>query len=208
MLEKHKNLIENYFLNNREVSDAYIMVGSNNDYSFEVFGNELKIKVDGNTSITNVDNGSINIWNIKEGDSKASILINKVDSLDVVAMIAIIDSNNNAYVTIKQTPTNMYISYGDKSIGYYINNVNSETIINIIEDCLNKKGFLVNTNKRNILDFIRVDIDDIFITMNYNKENYINELNHQLNNINANYVMESESIKKKLKVINGYKCSN
>lgn len=208
MLEKHKNLIENYFLNNREVSDAYTMVGSNNDYSFEVFSNEMKIKVDDNTSIKNIDNGNINIWKITEGNLKTSIIINKVDNLDVVALIAVIDENNNAYVTIKQTPTNTYISYQDELICYYVNNINGATIINIIEDYFNKKGFLVNTNKRNILDFIRVDIDDIFITINNNKNKYIKDLNHELNNINANYVMESENIKKKLKVINSYKYSN
>lgn len=206
MLEKHKKLIENYFFNKREVNDANTMEGSNNNYSFEVCGNELKIKVDDNTNIKNSDNGDINIWYIKEGNSQASIVINKVDSLDVVAMIAIIDPNNNAYVTIKQTPTNLYISYSDQSIGYDVNSVNSNLIINIIEDYFNKNKIFNKINKREILNFIRVDIDDIFITMDYNKDNYINELNHQLNNINANYVIDSENIKRKLKTINSYHC--
>ena len=72
-----------------------------------------------------------------------SIIINKINTLDVVAMIAIVDCNK-ASLTIKQTPTNMYISYNDNAIGYDINKVSADLIVNIIEDYLNKKRLLSN----------------------------------------------------------------
>ena len=204
MLDKHKNIIENYMMGKRKVSDSYTMVGSNNNYSFEVFNNELKIKLDDCASIRNTDNGNTNYWIIKDNNTQVSIIINKIDSMDVVALISIINEKNNADVIIKQTPTNIYISYQDKSIGYYINKVNSDTIINIIEDYLNKKRMFSNINKTDIFNFLKIDIVDIFITINNNKEKYIKNLNYQLNNLNANYVMNSEHIKKKLKTIDGY----
>ena len=115
MLEKHKYIIENKLLNNNEVSNAYSMVGSNNNYSFEVLSNELKIKYNNNTVLSNTDDGIISVWKIKEGYDNTALIINKVDSLDVVAIIQIVDcSNNLVNVSIKQTPTNMYISYADE----------------------------------------------------------------------------------------------
>lgn len=179
-------------------------IGGINKYSFAVFKNELNINMNENITLKNIDNNDINIWKIKEGNRESSIIINKVNSLDVVAMIAIIDCNK-AFLTIKQTPTNMYISYNDESIGYNINKVSRDLIINIIEDYFNKKRFLCNINKSDIFKFIRVDIDDIFTTIEKNKEYYINNLNHQLNNLNAKYVIESKKIKKKLKTIKDYK---
>ena len=97
------------------------------------------------------------------------------------------------------------VSYSDESIGYDINKCRPDFIINIIEDYFNKKGSLSDNNKRNILNLIKVDIDEIFSILYHNKNNYINDLEHQLNSVKASYVMESESIKRKLKVINGYK---
>lgn len=179
-------------------------IGGINKYSFAVFKNELNINMNENITLKNIDNNDINIWKIKEGNRESSIIINKVNSLDVVAMIAIIDCNK-AFLTIKQTPTNMYISYNDESIGYNINKVSRDLIINIIEDYFNKKRFLCNINKSDIFKFIRVDIDDIFTTIEKNKEYYINNLHHQLNNLNAKYVIESKKIKKKLKTIKDYK---
>ena len=111
MLDKHKNIIENYMMGKRKVSDSYTMVGSNNNYSFEVFNNELKIKLDDCASIRNTDNGNTNYWIIKDNNTQVSIIINKIDSMDVVALISIINEKNNADVIIKQTPTNIYISY-------------------------------------------------------------------------------------------------
>ena len=55
-----------------------------------------------------------------------------------------------------------------------------------------------------ILRFIRIDIDEIFATIEKNKEKYIDSLNHQLNNLNAKYIMESEKLKKKIKIIKNY----
>lgn len=190
MLDKHKNIINNYFLTKHD-----------DNYYFEVCGNELKIIIDNNTCVKNIDENSVNVWKIHEGNRDATIIINKINSLDVVAMIAIIDLNNNAYVTIKQTPTNMYISYNDDSIGYDINKLSSDLIINIIEGYLNKRRLLCNVNKNDIFKFIRVDIDDIFITIENNKEKYIHNLKHQLNNLNEKFVIDSEKIKEKIKTI-------
>ena len=204
MLEKHKKIIEKYALEKKGENNSNVGIGGINKYSFAVFKNELNINMNENITLKNIDNNDINIWKIKEGNRESSIIINKVNSLDVVAMIAIIDCNK-AFLTIKQTPTNMYISYNDESIGYNINKVSRDLIINIIEDYFNKKRFLCNINKSDIFKFIRVDIDDIFTTIEKNKEYYINNLNHQLNNLNAKYVIESKKIKKKLKTIKDYK---
>ena len=206
MLEKHKKLIEGFILNRtNEVNNVYSMIGSNN-YSFEILNNELVINIDDNTVLSNTDNGVISIWNIKDGHNETSLIINKIDNLDVVAMIAIVDCNNNlANVTIKQTPTNMYISYIDETIGYDINQCDGDLIVNIIEDYFNKKNLLVGKNKEDIFKFIRIDTDEIFNILYNNKDKYINNLNRELNNLNASYVIESEFIKKKLKTISNYK---
>ena len=205
MLEKHKFLIENKIINN-EINNYNPLRGDDDYYSFEVFNNELKVIIDNDTILSNNDDGIISVWNIKKEYDNTSIMINKINSLDVVAMIAIIDCTNKLVnVTIKQTPTNMYVSYSDESIGYDINKCRPDFIINIIEDYFNKKGSLSDNNKRNILNLIKVDIDEIFSILYHNKNNYINDLEHQLNSVKASYVMESESIKRKLKVINGYK---
>lgn len=205
MLEKHKKMIEKYILNNNEVNNVYSLVGGNNNYSFEVFNNELKINIDDNTILSNNDDGIISVWNIKEGYNNTALIINRVDSLDVVAIIQIVDcSNNLVNVAIKQTPTNMYISYADESIGYDVNKCNTNFIINIIKDYFNKKRLLRYKNKEDIFNFIRVDIDEIFAILYNNKNNYINNLEHELNSLNASYVIESKSIKRKLKTISSY----
>lgn len=198
-------MIEKYILNNNEVNNVYSLVGGNNNYSFEVFNNELKINIDDNTILSNNDDGIISVWNIKEGYNNTALIINRVDSLDVVAIIQIVDcSNNLVNVAIKQTPTNMYISYADESIGYDVNKCNTNFIINIIKDYFNKKRLLRYKNKEDIFNFIRVDIDEIFAILYNNKNNYINNLEHELNSLNASYVIESKSIKRKLKTISSY----
>ena len=205
MLEKHKKLIEKNILNGTQVDDAYSMIGSGNDYSFKVVGNELKIISNDNVVLENINDSNISVWRIENDIKKISIIINKVDSLDVVAMIAIVDCNNDlANVSIKQTPTNLYISYDEESIGYDVNSCSADLIINIMEDYFNKKGLLNGKSKEDIFNFIRIDIDEIFTILNSNKNNYINDLEHQLNNLSANYVMESEKIKRKINTLHGY----
>lgn len=206
MLEKHKKLIEKNILNGTQVNDTYSMIGSENGYSFKVVGNELKIISNDNVVLENINDSNISVWKIENDIKKISIIINKVDSLDVVAMIAIVDCNNDlANVSIKQTPTNLYISYDEESIGYDVNSCSADLIINIIEDYFNKKGLLNGKSKEDIFNFIRIDIDEIFTILNSNKNNYINDLEHQLNNLSANYVMESEKIKRKINTLHGYK---
>ena len=205
MLEKHKNLIEKNILNGTIIDDTYSMIGSGNGYSFKVVGNELKIFGNDNVALENVNDGSISIWKIENDSKRISIIINKVDSLDVVAMIAIVDCNNDLVnVSIKLTPTNLYISYDEDSINYDVNKCNSDLIINTMEDYFNKKGLLNGKSKEDIFNFIRIDIDEIFTILNCNKNNYINNLEHQLNNLSANYVMESEKIKRKINTLHGY----
>lgn len=204
MLEKHKKLIENYALDKNEENNSNVDIDRNDSYySFDVFNNELKINLDEKIIIKNIDNNDINIWQINNKDMQISIIINKINTLDVVAMIAIVDCNK-ASLTIKQTPTNMYISYNDNAIGYDINKISADLIVNIIEDYLNKKRLLSNVYTMEILRFIRIDIDEIFATIEKNKEKYIDSLNHQLNNLNAKYIMESEKLKKKIKIIKNY----
>lgn len=205
MLEKHKKLIEKNILNGTQVNDTYSMIGSGNGYSFKVVGNELKIISNDNVVLENINDSNISVWKIENDIKKISIIINKVDSLDVVAMIAIVDCNNDlANVSIKQTPTNLYISYDEESIGYDVNSCSADLIINIMEDYFNKKGLLNGKSKEDIFNFIRIDIDEIFTILNSNKNNYINDLEHQLNNLSANYVMESEKIKRKINTLHGY----
>lgn len=205
MLEKHKKLIEKNILNGTHVNDTYSMIGSGNGYSFKVVGNELKIISNDNVVLENINDSNISVWKIENDIKKISIIINKVDSLDVVAMIAIVDCNNDlANVSIKQTPTNLYISYDEESIGYDVNSCSADLIINIMEDYFNKKGLLNGKSKEDIFNFIRIDIDEIFTILNSNKNNYINDLEHQLNNLSANYVMESEKIKRKINTLHGY----
>ena len=205
MLEKHKKLIEKNILNGTQVNDTYSMIGSGNGYSFKVVGNELKIISNDNVVLENINDSNISVWRIENDIKKISIIINKVDSLDVVAMIAIVDCNNDlANVSIKQTPTNLYISYDEESIGYDVNSCSADLIINIMEDYFNKKGLLNGKSKEDIFNFIRIDIDEIFTILNSNKNNYINDLEHQLNNLSANYVMESEKIKRKINTLHGY----
>ncbi len=205
MLEKHKKLIEKNILNGTQVNDTYSMIGSENGYSFKVVGNELKIISNDNVVLENINDSNISVWKIENDIKKISIIINKVDSLDVVAMIAIVDCNNDlANVSIKQTPTNLYISYDEESIGYDVNSCSADLIINIMEDYFNKKGLLNGKSKEDIFNFIRIDIDEIFTILNSNKNNYINDLEHQLNNLSANYVMESEKIKRKINTLHGY----
>lgn len=206
MLEKHKKIIEKNILNGTHVNDTYSMIGSENGYSFKVVGNELKIISNDNVVLENINDSNISVWKIENDIKKISIIINKVDSLDVVAMIAIVDCNNDlANVSIKQTPTNLYISYDEESIGYDVNSCSADLIINIMEDYFNKKGLLNGKSKEDIFNFIRIDIDEIFTILNSNKNNYINDLEHQLNNLSANYVMESKKIKRKINTLHGYK---
>lgn len=205
MLEKHKKLIEKNILNGTQVDDAYSMIGSGNDYSFKVVGNELKIISNDNVVLENINDSNISIWNIEKDSKKISTIINKVDSLDVIAMIAIVDCNNDLVnVSIKLTPTNLYISYNEDSISYNVNQCSVDLIINIMEDYLNKKRLLKEKSKEDIFNFIRLDIDEIFTILNSNKNNYINNLEHQLNNLSANYVMEREKIKRKINTLHGY----
>ena len=205
MLEKHKKLIEKNILNGTQVDDAYSMIGSGNDYSFKVVGNELKIISNDNVVLENINDSNISIWNIEKDSKKISTIINKVDSLDVIAMIAIVDCNNDLVnVSIKLTPTNLYISYNEDSISYNVNQCSADLIINIMEDYLNKKRLLKEKSKEDIFNFIRLDIDEIFTILNSNKNNYINNLEHQLNNLSANYVMEREKIKRKINTLHGY----
>ncbi len=205
MLEKYKKIIEKNILNGTHVNDTYSMIGSGNGYSFKVVGNELKIISNDNVVLENINDSNISVWKIENDIKKISIIINKVDSLDVVAMIAIVDCNNDlANVSIKQTPTNLYISYDEESIGYDVNSCSADLIINIMEDYFNKKGLLNGKSKEDIFNFIRIDIDEIFTILNSNKNNYINDLEHQLNNLSANYVMESEKIKRKINTLHGY----
>ncbi len=205
MLEKYKKIIEKNILNGTQVNDTYSMIGSGNGYSFKVVGNELKIISNDNVVLENINDSNISVWKIENDIKKISIIINKVDSLDVVAMIAIVDCNNDlANVSIKQTPTNLYISYDEESIGYDVNSCSADLIINIMEDYFNKKGLLNGKSKEDIFNFIRIDIDEIFTILNSNKNNYINDLEHQLNNLSANYVMESEKIKRKINTLHGY----
>ena len=157
-------------------------------------------------AISNSVDNNISNWVIVKKNNKVMININRINSIDVIALISINSSNNNsAVVQIKQTPINLYVSYNDESIGYDVNNYNTDIIISIIEDYLNGNGFSDDNHIKNVLKYISHDIESILNYIYNNKDLYIKYMNKELNNIRANYVIESAKVKKKMRVINNYR---
>lgn len=195
MLSKHKQIIENHVLNSGM---------ANSGYSYEASEDTLIIFLDEKTFLQNSEIDNISTWNIKEGSKDSTITFNKINSLDVVALIAITDNETNTvYATIKQTPTNLYVYCDDKVIGYDINNCSADTIINIMEDYFNKNNMLKN-NSNDVLSIIKTDVNEIFALMYNKKQDYLDNLEYNLNNINAQYLMDSEKVKKMIKTVNKY----
>ena len=200
MLEKHRNLIKKNIFEGK-INDLYVNNGCSKKYTFEVYDNLLKIRKN-DLVLKNTDNNDISVWNINEKGNEVSIIINRVNSVDVAYMIALINTNNKEHVTLKQTPTDLYVSYLSSSINYELKDCNTNLIMTIIEDYFNKNGFI---NTKDILKFLKEDIDNLFNIMFKNNDAYIESLKHQLNNINANYIMESQKVKRKINLLNDYK---
>ena len=195
MLPKHKKIIENHVLNGDMANSRYL---------YEANEDTLNICLDKKTFIQNCEIDNISTWNVKEGSKDSKILINKMNNLDVVALIVIADNETNTvYATIKQTPTDLYVYCNDKVIRYDINNCNADTLINIMEDYFNKNNMLKN-NSDVVLSIIKTDINEIFALMYNNKQDYLDNLEYNLNIINAKYLMDSEKVKKMIRTVNKY----
>lgn len=197
MLSKQKKAIANNLFNSEEANCRY----SCDDDTLRIF-------LDEKTHLQNKEIDTVSIWKVKDGNKEASIIFNKINSLDVVALISIVDNKEGiAYATIKQTPTNMYVYYGEEVIGYDINNCNSNTVINIMEDYFNKNNMLKN-NMEVVLKIVKTDIDEVFSLMHNQKQAYLDNLEHSLNNINARYLMDSEKVKRMIRTVNNYSENN
>ena len=77
-------------------------------------------------------------------------------------------------------------------------------ILNIIED-FNNRRHLINQDELKFLnELINDDIKELFNIIAKNRETYIDEYNHELNNLRADYVMKENKILKKIKTLNKY----
>lgn len=183
MLDKHKKIIEKK-LNNKK---------------YEVSNSFLRVKLDNNNEITNaiIDNKSI--WYVKD----LVVTVDKINIDDCVGLITI--ASTGEYIHIKILATEVYVEYNAiNAKKYNINSVNKNLILAIIEDFNNKKCIINRNDLSILLELINDDINELFDLIEENKEDYIDEYNHELNNLRADYVMKENKILKKIKTLNKY----
>lgn len=184
MLEKHRFLVENY-------------IGEDGN-TYEVSDNILRVNLYNNVNIVNNVKNNKSVWYIDD----LVIQIDKIDNDLVVGIITIRFKNN--IIRIKQTPTDTFVEAKNNAVRYCLNDFNTLMVLNIIDDFCNKYG-LLEKYRQNVYDLISIDISDIFVTIENNKNFYIKNLYHELNKVKAEYIIKESKIKNKIKELNRYK---
>ena len=187
MLEKHKNLIEKN-LNNRE---------------YRVESNSLKIILDNKKEINNIVVDNKSIWYI----GNLVITVDRIDIGDSIGLITI--AAGVEFINIKILATEVYVEYQARNVQKYgINSFNLELILNIIED-FNNKRHLINQDELKFLnELINDDIKELFNIIAKNRETYIDEYNHELNNLRAEFVIKEDRLNRKIKSLVMYPHTN
>ncbi len=187
MLEKHKNLIEKN-LNNRE---------------YRVESNSLKIILDNKKEINNIVVDNKSIWYI----GNLVITVDRIDIGDSIGLITI--AAGVEFINIKILATEVYVEYQTRNVQKYgINSFNLELILNIIED-FNNRRHLINQDELKFLnELINDDIKELFNIIAKNRETYIDEYNHELNNLRAEFVIKEDRLNRKIKSLVMYPHTN
>ena len=187
MLEKHKNLIEKN-LNNRE---------------YRVESNSLKIILDNKKEINNIVVDNKSIWYI----GNLVITVDRIDIGDSIGLITI--AAGVEFINIKILATEVYVEYQARNVQKYgINSFNLELILNIIED-FNNRRHLINQDELKFLnELINDDIKELFNIIAKNRETYIDEYNHELNNLRAEFVIKEDRLNRKIKSLVMYPHTN
>ena len=187
MLEKHKNLIEKN-LNNRE---------------YRVESNSLKIILDNKKEINNIVVDNKSIWYI----GNLVITVDRIDIGDSIGLITI--AAGVEFINIKILATEAYVEYQARNVQKYgINSFNLELILNIIED-FNNRRHLINQDELKFLnELINDDIKELFNIIAKNRETYIDEYNHELNNLRAEFVIKEDRLNRKIKSLVMYPHTN
>ena len=187
MLEKHKDLIEKN-LNNRE---------------YMVESNSLKIILDNKKEINNIVVDNKSIWYI----GNLVITVDRIDIGDSIGLITI--AAGVEFINIKILATEVYVEYQARNVQKYgINSFNLELILNIIED-FNNRRHLINQDELKFLnELINDDIKELFNIIAKNRETYIDEYNHELNNLRAEFVIKEDRLNRKIKSLVMYPHTN
>lgn len=187
MLEKHKDLIEKN-LNNRE---------------YRVESNSLKIILDNKKEINNIVVDNKSIWYI----GNLVITVDRIDIGDSIGLITI--AAGVEFINIKILATEVYVEYQARNVQKYgINSFNLELILNIIED-FNNRRHLINQDELKFLnELINDDIKELFNIIAKNRETYIDEYNHELNNLRAEFVIKEDRLNRKIKSLVMYPHTN
>ncbi len=183
MLEKHKKVIENK-LKNKE---------------YRVASNSLKIILDNKMEINNIVVDNKSIWYI----GNLVITVDKIDIGDSIGLITI--ASGVEFIHIKILAAEVYVEYQTiNAIKYDINSFNSELIFNIIENFNNKNNLINQDELRFLNELINNDIEELFNIIAKNRENYIDEYNSELNNLQAEYARKEKMLIKKIESLKMY----